>query len=397
MATAAPLLQPVAQWARDIRISPLQRALAAAADPTVLSLSLGLPDPAFFPMEAFRESAARVLGSNRNSLQYSLPCDALKVQICKHMADRGVNCFPDNVFLTSGAQQGLSLLARLLIDPGACVLEEEYSYTAFQQAIEPYTPNVIQIPSGTGEGIDVDALDSVLRRGGRPAFLYLMTDGHNPLGATVPLENRKRLASLAAEFGIPVVEDDPYGSLSYERELPPLRAFESNWVYYVGSLSKLLAPSLRIGWLIVPAPLGRLLSIIKEASDLNLSTLSQWIAADYLESGALPEHIRLLRTNYGIRRSAMDAAMRRFFPAQCHWSVPDSGVFYWVNLPEWLDASELLPVAIQNRVAFLPAEAFSRGKHRNGIRLNFSRCSPDEITEGICRLGTVLRNAIQSR
>jgi 2-aminoadipate transaminase len=253
MAPAPPLLQPVARWARDIRVSPLQKALAAAADPSVLSFSLGLPDPAFFPVEAFRESSARVLRSNRNSLQYSLPCEALKTQICRYMETRGINCSPANVFLTAGAQQGLSLLARLLLDPGARVYEEEYSYTAFQQAIEPYSPEIVSIPSDRRHGINVDELENNLKTGARPAFFDLMTDGHNPLGATVPLENRHRIARLARDFQVPVVEDDPYGSLAYARELPPLHAIDSDWVYYVGSFSKLLGPSLRIGWLIVPS------------------------------------------------------------------------------------------------------------------------------------------------
>jgi 2-aminoadipate transaminase len=240
----------------------------------------------------------------------------------------------------------------------------------------------------------VDELEKMLRRVARPSLLYLMTDGHNPLGATVPLENRKRVASLAKEFRVPIVEDDPYGSLCYEEALPPVRAFESDWVYYVGSFSKLLAPSLRIGWLIVPPVLTKLLSIIKESSDLNLSTFAQWVVADYLQRGALPEHIRSLRTAYGVRRAAMDTALRRSFPQQCDWNVPRSGVFYWVDLPQSVDAGELLPLAIQKGVAFLPAEAFSRGKHRNGMRLNFSRCNPEAISEAVDRLGGVLASTV---
>jgi 2-aminoadipate transaminase len=395
MATGAHYQElPIAQWARRLSLSPLQKALAAAADPTILSLSLGLPDPSLFPAAAFAEASAQVLADNRNALQYTLPCDKLKVQICQHMVHRGVNCTTDSIFLTVGAQQGLSLLARLLLDTGALVLEEEFSYTAFQQAIEPYSPQVISIPSSGGSGIDVDTLADVLARGLRPAFLYLMADGHNPLGLTVPVKNRQRLARLAREFRVPIIEDDPYGCLCYDgKSIPPIRAMESDWVYYVGSFSKLLAPSLRVGWLIVPPALIQPLSIIKEACDLNLSTFAQWLVAAYLETGALPAHIDVLRAEYGSRRNAMDMALRAAVPSSCRWEVPISGVFFWIDLPELVNATELLQRAIdRERVSFVPAEAFSRGRHLNGMRLNFSRCSSGEISEAIFRLANVLQH-----
>ncbi len=387
-----PLDGHVAQWVRNIGVSPLQRALAVASDPTVLSLSLGLPDPDLFPTAAFAECCARVLATNPTALQYTLPAEKLKAQICRHMATRGVQCFPENVFLTVGAQQGLSLLARLLLDNGAMVLEEELSYTAFQQAIEPYSPHIVSIPSSAPAGIDLDALERAMARHPRPAFLYIMADGHNPLAVSISPEKRRRLAHMAREFQVPIIEDDPYGFLSFDGPAqPPIRAFESDWVYYVGSFSKLLAPSLRVGWLIIPASLARPLSVIKEGSDINMSTFSQWIVADYLESGRLPAHIEMLRAEYGARRSAMASALEAAFPCYARWYMPTCGVFFWVDFDANLDTTELLSAAIEReRVAFVPSEAFSRGKRSNGMRLNFSRCRSKEITEAVTRIGRIL-------
>jgi 2-aminoadipate transaminase len=382
----------LAQWVQRLSLSSLQKALKAAADPSILSLSLGLPDPALFPVTALAEASARVSAANPNVLQYTLPSEELKDHICRHMRSRGVECSTGNIFLTVGAQEGLSLLARLLLDPGASIFEEEFSYPAFQQTVEPYSPNVIAIPSSSSTGIDVDALAQALEYGPRPALVYLMTDGHNPLGATVPIENRERLAGLAREFRVPIIEDDPYGSLCYEGNgIPPLRALERDWVYYVGSFSKILAPSLRIGWLVVPHELIQPLSIVKEACNLNLSTFAQWIVSEYLETDPLPLHIQALRTEYGSRRDAMETALRATFPGYCRWHTPTTGVFFWIDLPETINATELLRTAIEcERVAFIPAEAFSRGRHLNGMRLNFSRCTPNRIEEAVARIASLL-------
>jgi 2-aminoadipate transaminase len=388
-----PQQYPVARWAQSLSLSPLQKALAAAADPGILSLSLGLPDPALFPTNDFAAAAKRVLGENGNALQYSLPCEKLKERICENMLRRGVRCEPESVFLTIGAQQGLSLLARLLLDPGAAVIEEEFSYPAFQQVIEPYSPQVISVPSDSRTGIHVDILADMLARGPRPSLIYLMADAHNPLGVSIPLESRERLAEIARNFRTPIIEDDAYGCLLYEGGgLPPIRAFESDWVYYVGSFSKLLAPALRVGWIIVPPALTPALSIIKEASDLNISTFSQWLVADYLGTGALDSHIERLRAEYGLRRDAMNRALESHFPSNCRWRVPSAGVFFWIDLPDSVNTSELLTTAIeQERVAFLPSEGFSRGRRLNGMRLNFSRCTCGQIQEAVSRIGDVVK------
>lgn len=369
----------------------MQDALSRAADPEILSLALGLPDPELFPVAELSRACTRVLASNRNALQYASPTVRVKTAVCRFMADRGVACAPDQVFLTVGAQQGLSLLARLLLDPGGTVLEETFSYPGFQQIIAPLAPRVITVPTDFRSGIDLDALEQLLLSGVRPAFLYLMADGHNPLGATIPIENRQRLAYMAREFGFPIVEDDPYGFLRYEgTPLPPIRSLESQWIYYVGSFSKVVAPALRVGWLTVPPELIEPLSNLKEASDINTNSFAQTLVAELVETGELPQHISGLVREYGERRRAMNAALTEYFPPYCRWCVPESGVFFWVNLPEQMNASKILERALKRCVAFLPAEAFSRGKQMNGMRLNFGRLNAPLITEAVSRIGEVL-------
>lgn len=344
-------------------------------------------------MAGLAEAAARVFASNRYTFQYALPSPKLKLAICRLMLDRGVECSPEQVFLTSGAQQGLSLLARLLLDPGAMVFEEALSYPGFQQSIDSYSPSVVTIPTRSTSGIDVDSLEQQLASGKRPALVYLMADGHNPLGVTMPFSNRQRLANLAREFRVPVIEDDPYGFLQYDgKGIPPIRALESEWIYYVGSFSKLLAPALRVGWLIVPVALIQTLGTIKEAADINMNTFTQWVVAEFLEMGGLPAHLAHVCQEYDIRRRAMQSALLTEFPEHCSWQMPGTGVFFWIDLPQSLNASDILQIALdREHVAFLPAEAFSRGKRSNGMRLNFSGCNTKLINEGVRRIATAMK------
>jgi 2-aminoadipate transaminase len=386
---------PLAESVRIFARSPLQEALDRAADPAILSLSLGIPDPELFPIEALTEASLRVLRSNPLACQYAPPSPKLKATICELMARRGVDCSPDQVVLTVGAQQGVSLLLRLLLAPGGIIMEERLSYTGFQHATCPYEPRVLTVPSDSSSGIDLDALERMLVGGVRPAFLYVMADGHNPLGSTMPLENRVRLTYLAREFHMPIIEDDPYGLLEYERTpIAAIRSQESRWVYYVGSFSKLLAPALRVGWLVVPFEVIEVVNALKEASDINTSNFAQLIVAEFLEMGAMESHVERLIREYGIRRNAMNAALIAGFPGCCSWKVPRSGVFFWVELPCDLNASDLLKTTVEREhVAFLPAQVFSRGLQSNGIRLNFSRWKADIIDQAVQRIG----NAIKSR
>jgi 2-aminoadipate transaminase len=385
-------LPTLSRWAGGIELTPLQSALTSAARPDVLSFAMGLPDPAFFPASQLAEASARVLASNGSALQYSLPSTSLKEKICKYMMHRGVDCSPDCVLLTQGAQQAVNLLARLLLNPGSSIIEEEVSYSGFQHLIGAFLPTILTVPTSGTEGIDIDAVERLLHDGARPSFMYLMPTAHNPLGVTLTMNKRRRLAHVAREFQVPIVEDDPYGELFYDgKSIPPLRALEEDWVYYVGSLSKILGPSLRIGWIVAPIEHIRALSVIKEGSDLDVSTLAQWVVNEYLETDDMISLTTSLRAAYRERRDVMAAALKASMPSCALWEVPASGVFFWIDLPNSIDTGELLTRCLkEERVAFLPGEACSRGKRKNGMRLNFSRRDPGQIVDGIARIGRVL-------
>jgi 2-aminoadipate transaminase len=392
-----PSLSPqLARWARDMERSTIQDMLAILSRPEVLSLALGLPAAELFPTAQVGEAIAQVLASDPRALQYEAPIRRLKSQIVALMARRGVTCAEDEVFLTAGAQQGMSLVSRLLVDPGASVVVEDLTYSGFLQAIAPFEPTLLTVPSSSESGIDVEAVERrIAEASPRPRLIYAISDGHNPLGVSMSLESRRRLVEIARAHRVPILEDDAYGFLSYdEAPRPPLRALEDRWVIYLGSFSKILAPALRAGWVIVPRELIGPLSVIKESSDIDTCTLAHRCISQLLSTGMLDGHLALLRDAYRARRDAMLAALKDHFPGEARWFTPAAGMFVWVELPEHVDTMRLLEAALETeRVAFLPGQAFwvkGGPRPRHGMRLNFSNCAPERITEGVLRLGRAL-------
>lgn len=369
----------------------------ATARPDVISLALGLPSADLFPTRAMGGVLARLLESDGRALQYGPPSADLRAIVASLMRRRGVSCAPDQVFLTAGAQQGMSLVARLLLDPGAAVMLEDHCYTGFQQAIAPHEPRLVTVPTSPEAGIDVAAVERALQSGARPALLYAMADGHNPMGASMPRAAREHLAALARAHGVPIVEDDAYGMLSYdEDDLPALRALDEEWIFYLGSFSKTLAPALRTGWVVAPGRFVGLLADLKESSDIDTATLGQRAVAGFAASGAFDAHLQALRAEYARRRDALLAALARRLPEGTRWSRPRAGFFSWVELPDGADASRLLEVALsRERVAFLPGAAFAAGDAepaRSALRLNFSYSPPGVIEEGVARIARALES-----
>jgi 2-aminoadipate transaminase len=389
----------LAGWARGVRRSALQEMLTDILRPGVLSFALGLPAVELFPAAAYGEALACVLAEDSGALQYGPPSRALKRHVVRLMERRGVACREEQVFITSGAQQGLSLVARLLLDAGSPVLTEELTYSGFRQAVEPFAPELLTVPTDLETGIDTEAVERLLRGGARPRLIYTVPDGHNPLGVSVSREKRSHLAALARRYGVPVVEDDPYGLLNYDGSPPPpMRALDDRWVFYVGSFSKILAPAVRAGWVVAPEELMPHLSIIKESSDIDTATLSQRAVARYLDADPLDAHLATLCKEYGRRRDLLVGALRRHFPEDARWTTPSNGVFVWVELADGVDTQELLRAAIrEEHIAFLPGSAFTAaGTGRsasNCMRLNFSHTPPERIEDGIARLGRLLRAA----
>ncbi len=385
---------PLARWTDGMSRSVLRQMLAVVAQPGILSFAGGLPAPEMFPADDYGRALNQVLGADSGALQYGPPFTPLKRHIVELMARRGVDCNEAQIFITTGAQQALDVVTRLLLDPGGEVILEEIVYTGVQQAVSPYQPRILPIDTNLYTGLNVDAVAAYLAQGHRPAFLYAIPEAHNPLGVSMSLAKRQQLVELAATYGLPLIEDDPYGFLRYEGEmLPPLRALDADWVFYLGSFSKILAPALRLGWLVAPAELVPKLTVIKEMEDLESSQLTQRAVAAYLDAGHLPGHLARLCTEYGRRRDAMLAALTRHFPAEARWTHPSNGMFIWVELPEHMDTAALLETAVSHeKVAFIPGHAFALPGYgrRNCLRLNFSNCTPERIEDGIERLGKVI-------
>lgn len=390
----------LAEWTRVMQRSVLRQMLAVVSQPGILSFAGGLPAPDLFPTADYAAALSHVLQTDPGALQYGPPFLPLKRHIVRLMAERGVECSAEQVFLTTGAQQALDVLTCLLLDTGGQVLLEEMIYTGIRQVAAPCRAEILSVGTDLETGIEVDDVIEHLENGARPAFLYVIPDAHNPLGVSLSEEKRRRLAEVAAVYNLPIIEDDPYGFLSYDgRCLPPLRARNSDQIFYVGSFSKIMAPALRLGWLIAPESLMPKLTVIKEAGDLESSALTQRAVSAYLDAGYLPAHLAHLQAEYRTRRDTMLAAMARHFPSMVTWTLPRAGMFIWVTLPEHVDAAALLETAIEReRVAFIPGHAFAQpgASACNHMRLNFSNCCLADIEDGIERLGRVLNTMCES-
>ncbi|MDE2978504.1 MAG: PLP-dependent aminotransferase family protein [Acidobacteriota bacterium] len=391
----APLDSLLAPWLRGRRRSLLRRLVNAGTRPGVLSLAGGLPAVELFPAEAYGRILKDLLESP-GSVQYGGRCGELRERVVELARRRGVSCATDRVLVTTGAQQALDVLVRSFVAPRDAVALERFTYTGFREALAPLSPRLVTLPSSLGGGLDVEALERRLRLGARPKLLYVIPDGHNPLGVSLPLESRRRLVALAHEYDFVIVEDDPYGLLCCDGEFdPPLAALDAERVLYVGSLSKILAPALRLGWARVPARLAEALAAVKEMGDLECSRLTMLAAARLLGELDFDRRLRDLRSVYRERRDAMLEALAERLPGGCSFSRPGGGMFVWVELPPGVDGEGLLERALgEFGVVFVPAAAFADARDRaapaNGARLSFSGAGPAALREAVARFAAAL-------
>lgn len=385
-----------ASWSRHVPRSLVQDALLMSAQVDTISFSLGLPATELFPVGEFGRACAETLTDFPRALQYGQPSEALKSHIVSLMRTRGVACSERQIFLTSGAQQALHLVVALLLDRGQQVIAEDLSYPGFQQIVRFYEPEYLSVNTDLQTGIDAAGVESHLRNGAQPAFIYSIADGHNPVGVSLSQDKRERLVEIARSHRRVIIEEDPYGFLQYSDKLTyPMRALSADSVLYIGSFSKILAPSVRVGWLVVPEHLTPYLAILKETNDIDMATFSQHAVARMLDSGFLPEHLVRLRSEYRRKRDAMLAALARYLPSMCRWNHPECGVYIWVTLPEHTDAMRLLQATMKLRVTFMPGAIFSLSGNSSAccsVRLNFSYPSLQQITEGIKRIGDALQS-----
>jgi len=387
--------------------SVIRELLKLTEKPDIISFGGGLPAPEVFPLKEFQEACNYVLTHEGHSaLQYGATDGyaPLREMIARHTGRYSVQVSPENVLITSGSQQALDFLGRVFINRGDHIVCESPTYLGALQAWNAYGAQYISVRADD-DGMIVDELEEALRIG--PKFIYCLPNFQNPRGSTLSLERRLKLIQLADKYGVPIIEDDPYGQLRYEGEhLPSLVMLDSQYrndnhgdytgnVIYLSTFSKLLAPGLRLAWVIAPTQVIRRLVMTKQAADLHTSSFNQHVAYEVGKGGFLDEHVKVIRSTYKERRDVMLEMMDEVFPEGMSWTHPKGGMFLWGVMPEGVDATEVLKIAIERKVAFVPGASFHpNGGGANTMRLNFSYCAPDIIREGISRLGFTLKEAL---
>jgi len=388
---------PLAARLSGVASSPVRDLLALVDRSGVISFAGGLPAPELFDVAGLRAAFEAALSdaTARRSLQYA-PTEGdpgLRTLVAERLSRRGLPTTAEDLLITTGSQQALTLLTTALLNPGALVAGEEPTYLAALQSFGLAGARVAPIASDD-DGVTLDGLAQVLEQE-RPTLLYLVPTFANPTGRTLPAARRAAVAVLAAAAGVWVVEDDPYGELRYSGDpVPPLAAQPAiaDRAVHLGSFSKIGAPGLRLGWVRAPRPLRAALAVAKQAADLHTSTVDQAAAAAYLGAVDLDAHITTLVAVYRARRDAMLAAMPDTFPDGSAWSEPAGGMFSWVQLPGDVDTAALLPRALAHDVAFVPGASFFAGRPDTAtLRLAFTTHTPEEIAQGRERLAEALR------
>ncbi|WP_028601972.1 PLP-dependent aminotransferase family protein [Ottowia thiooxydans] len=393
----------LAARAEAMNPSAIREILKVTERPGVLNFAGGLPSPETFPIDAMRAACATILAEGstiaKPSLQYAasegLP--ELRQWVATEMSKQGAMVSPDQVLITTGSQQGLDLIAKVLIDKGAPVMVETPTYLGALQAFSPMEPSIVSVGSDD-QGVQPEALRAQLESmAERPRFMYLLPNFQNPTGRSMPEARREAVMAVCREFGLPIVEDNPYGELWFDQ--PPARPLLARWpegVIYLGSFSKILAPGLRLGYVIAPPALYPKLLQAKQAADLHTPGFNQRLVAEVIRDGFLDQHVPTIRARYKIQRDAMVAALaRELGPTGSVWNEPSGGMFIWVRLPEGLNAQALLPIAVEAGMAFVPGAPFyARDPDTRTMRLSFVTSKPEEIDRGMAALGKVVKQAL---
>jgi 2-aminoadipate transaminase len=395
-----------AQRTQKMKSSTIRELLKITEQADLISFAGGLPAPDVFPVNEFKEACIAVLdNSSTLALQYGATegIYPLREMITRHALRYGIQITPENVMITSGSQQALDLIGKIFINRGDRVLVESPTYLGALQAWNAYGAEYIAIPSDDN-GMITDELEKALRCG--PKFIYVLPNFQNPTGATMSLERRKKLVELADRYGVPIIEDDPYGQLRFEGEhLPAVEVLDSRTraangcysgnVIYLSTFSKLLAPGLRLAWVVAPPEVISKMVQAKQGADLHTSTFNQMVAYEVAHKGFLDKHVMKIRQTYQERRDVMLDALEEHMPEGVHWTHPQGGLFLWATLPESINTAELLLSAVKEKVAFVPGGSFHPcGGGTNTMRLNFSYSKPELINEGIARLGKVIKHEL---
>jgi 2-aminoadipate transaminase len=394
-----PWAERYAQRTQRMRSSAVRELLKLTEQPDIISFAGGLPAPETFPVERFAAAFNKVMADHgARALQYSTTegYTPLREMIARRSTRYGINIERDNVLITSGSQQALDLIGKVFINPGDHIVVERPTYLGALQAWNAYQAEYVSADID-GDGYVTASLDARIRTG--PKFIYALPNFQNPSGVTMSQARRQALIELADHYGVPILEDDPYGQLRYEGEhVPPIVHLDSQFrstdgarysgnVIYLSTFSKTLSPGIRLGWIVAPAEVIQKLVQAKQGADLHTSTINQLVAHEVASGGFLDQHVKEIRAIYRERRDAMLAALAREFPAGVTWTKPQGGLFLWLTFPEWMNAADVLSAGIEQKVAFVPgAPFFADGTGQNTARLNFSNATPERINEGVRRL-----------
>ena len=385
----------------NLKASEIRELLALTADPSIISFAGGLPAAELFPIDKWIAASDKVMKENgAAALQYG-PTDGFK-RLREHCITRttkvGVkNVEADDIQVLSGSQQGLDFMARIFIDPGDYIVVESPTYLGALNAFKAYEPKFLQVELDE-YGMVLEDLEKQLKEHDNVKFIYVISDFQNPSGKTWTMERRKGLIELANKYDVMILEDNPYGELRFEGEIQPsLRSLDTeDRVIFMGTFSKIFSPGIRVGWFNASKEVLNKFNMVKQGADLQTSTTTQMILAQFLDDNDLEAHIAEIIKVYGKRKNVMVEAMKKYFPEEVSFTNPEGGLFLWVTLPENLNARDIAVKAIEKKVAFVPGGAFyPESPEENHFRLNYSCMPEDKIEEGIKRLGEVLHDAVK--
>ena len=381
----------------NLKASEVREILKITSRPEVISFAGGLPAPELFPVNEIREASNSVLRlSGPEALQYSTTEGmlALRAWIANRMnSTSGTSLEPDNILVTHGSQQSLDLSGKVFLDEGDVVICESPTYLAAISAFRAYGCRFVEIETDE-HGMDIESLEKALQTQERVKLIYMIPDFQNPSGRSWSGERRKKLAALAAKYGVAVIEDNPYGELRFAGQpLPSVMSHDDKGcVLTTGTFSKILAPGLRIAWIAGDRELIRKYVLVKQGTDLQCSSFTQLTIAKYLELYDIDAHVAKIREVYGNRCRLMLAALKEELPEDVSYTYPEGGLFIWLTLPQEMQARELLVRCLDKNVAFVPGGAFFPNTSReNTLRMNFSNMPEERIREGIRRFGQALR------
>ena len=391
--------------ALKMEASAIREILKLVKNPEVISLAGGMPDPATFPTEELNEVVKQILAKNSAcALQYSSTegLTELREFILNWLAEAKEKADLDNIMITSGSQQGLDLVSKVLLNPGDTLIVELPSYLAALNAFRSYGGEMVGIPMDD-EGMQIDILEETLTKlkndGKRVKFIYTISNFQNPAGVTMSLARRKKILEVAKKFEVLILEDNPYDKLRFEGEpIPSIYSLDNEGcVISLGTFSKILCPGLRLAWILGNKEIIEKLVIMKQATDLCTTVLNQLIAYEYCRQNDIDKNIKSNVEIYRRKRNAMLEALDKYFPVEVTWTKPQGGFFVVATLPEYIDTGEMFKEAIEENVAYVPGGPFfADGKGQNTMRLSFCYPSVEDIDEGIKRLGKVIKKRIKN-